>query len=254
VRRLWRASNARFCDTGEGVLDPSEALAAQQSTLDRSLRWSSKRAVATYASPCSAGLQVVNLHTGHAAVLGAQQWWHSPSLSRTGALAVVAQTTGTPSHFSIELVRPITSTVVAILGAGETPSWSSDDTSIYYQQRAAQSTLVIGSGAATITSTVYLTSIYRAKSGAGSPRVLARLHDFYLAGLSPVPGGDGVVFGAVGNDGARTKPLSAGESLDVASRKPGQPRVDVEELDGSGRITVVVPNAGLPAIQPVLAS
>ncbi len=252
VRRLWRSSSAQFCGIGEGASDPATDLYLRESTLDRSLRWSLKTATAIYSSPCSSGLQVVSLATGRTTVLGAAQWWHSPALAVTGALAVVSQSGSSSGPSTVETVEPATGDVIAQVDAGETPSWSADGKSLYYQQRTAQGTISLGTGTAAITSTRYLASVCRAPADGSGHGVIVQLHAYYLAGVSQVPGSRSVVFAAVANDSARTAPLQTGESLDASSRKANQPRVDIDEVDGSGHLSVLVPSAGLPAVQPVL--
>ena len=251
VRHLWRSSNAQFCDAGEGALDPAAGLAVREATLDRSLRWSLTSGLAYYSSPCSPGLQVVSVRNGATTVLGAGQEWHSPALSRAGVLAVVGQPGGPNGAPAVELVRPSTGAVLASLGSGETPSWSADGKSLYYQMRTAQSTIAFGSGTTAMTTTRYLASIYRAPADGSGHSVVVRVDAYYLAGLSQVPGNGGVVFSAVGNDTERSTPLKMGESLDKAWREANQPNVNVERVDASGRVTIVVPDAGLPAVQPV---
>ena len=219
VHHLWRSANAQFCDAGEGALDPAAALAVREAPLDPSLRWSLTSGMAYYSSPCSPGLQVVSVRNGATKVLGAGQEWHSPALSRAGVLAVIGQPGGPNGAPAVELVRPATGAILASLGSGETPSWSADGKSLYYQVRTAQSTLAFGSGTTALTTTRYLASIYRAPADGSGHSVVVRVDAYYLAGLSQIPGNGGVAFSAVGNDTKRSTPLKMGESLDKAWRE-----------------------------------
>jgi hypothetical protein len=137
------------------------------------------------------------------------------------------------------------------LGSGETPSWSADGKSLYYQVRTAQSTIAFGSGTTALTATRYLASICRAPADGSGYSVVVRVGAYYLAGISQVPGDRAVVFSAVGNDTSRSMPLKMGESFDKAWREANQPHVNVDRVDESGKVTVVVSDAGLPAVQPV---
>jgi hypothetical protein len=251
--RLWRSSNAQFCGIGEGAADPADGMYLRESTLDRSLRWSLHAGNAVYASPCAPGMQMITLHTGKSSVLGASQGWHSPALSRAEKLALVVQSSGTSSVPTIQLVQATSGTVLTSVGPGETPSWSVDGKAIYYQQRVAKSVVAIGTGTAAITSTVYLVSICQAPADGSRHSVIATVNAHFLGGLSQVPGSTSVIFSAVGNDTKQASPLKPGESLDAHLHKPNQPHVDIDQVDASGHVSVVVRNAGLPAVQPVLA-
>ncbi len=248
---LWRSTNAQFCGIGEGVSDPAGSLYLRESNPERSLRWSARSGIAVYASPCAPGLQVINLPTGKTSVFGAARSWRSPALSRTGVLALVGQSAGAGSVPSVQLLRARTGAILASVGPGEAPSWSTDGKSLYFEQRTVQTTVEIGHGTATLTSTRYLASICRATSDGSGRSVVVQLSAYYLGGFSQVPGSRVVIFSVVGNDSRLTTLLKPADSLDATSRRLNQPHVNIEQVDGSGRVTVLVPNAGLPAVQPV---
>ncbi len=248
---LWSFGEPAGC--GGGTSDPSEMLQWTQTgfgSLAMTFYWSTTRHLAVYTnSLCAGSVDVTDTRSGVTRPLGLHPTlWHEAVVSPSG---VIAATTVSANSRTIMLTTVQPGAPVHAVGPGELPRWSRDGRFLYLIRRTPGAVLhMVDEFGNPVDSKTYTTSIWRCNAdGSG----LVRLASFDAFGAGPLhltPDGRALVFARVDNSTNLWKHRMAGNRITADLFARYGPHVSVARLGLDGSLTMLIGDAGMPAVQP----